>query len=64
MSELNKKKKTLPNKTFRMNLILESEILLLKIENWATLFQDWLNFHSRMRFHSKEFLLERKHFIE
>jgi len=34
------------SKTFKMNSILKSEISLLKIENRATLFQDWLNFHS------------------
>jgi len=34
---------------------IESEILLLKIENWAIVFQDWLNFHS-LRFHFKEIL--------
>ena len=31
-------------KTFRVNLILRNENSFLKIENWAILFQDWLNF--------------------
>jgi len=34
------------SKTFKMNLTPKSKILLLKIENWIILFQDWLNFHS------------------
>jgi len=31
------------SKIFRVNLILKSEISLLKIENAVTLFQNWFN---------------------
>jgi len=37
-------------KTFVERIVtLESQISLLKIENWATFFEDWLNFHSSER---------------
>ena len=42
------------SKTFRVNLTLKSEISLLKIENWAPLFQAQFSLF-RVRFYSKEF---------